>query len=543
MHKEGSKSEGKMDIISTIKRISGRTKIVGQSNFLSLWKAYYSGTQSSLYYQITTGLGTKINAKKKSLNLPKKVAEDFSNFILNEKCQIIIPEKSQLLLDKYLDKSQFWSRANALLEQTMALSIGAIVEGVKGLEVDENGILSKKGKLKLRYINATQVYPITIEDGEITECAFASDNTQYTEVEMHLLNEEGNYVVKIFKVDNTSESLIPYDDETEVIEFNTLSNIPLFQIMRPNVVNNLDIDSQLPISVFANCLTNFDCIDEKYDDFDVEFKNGKKRIFVNSKLWKVDTMNGEVQKTFDPNDTLFYALDFEDNSKPLIESSSDPLREASYVEAINCELNLISSKLGLGKAFYNIKNVEGSRTAMMAKSATEVLSMSAETVRTMKKHEIVINEVLINFTRAIQYLSNTFLDDPDLPPLGEFASDDIRVIFDDSVFEDKSTEQQRDITNMQAGLMSEIEYRMRWYNEDEQSAKKYVYNNLRFRMINNNLQGLTSGAMPPKIFVDICYGDKTESEKTEIEAYITEQLEKSSMTTLDFYNENEETTD
>lgn len=532
-----------MDIISTIKRFSGRKSIVGQSEYLNLWNSYYSNNQSSAYYKITTGSGTEITAKKKSLNMPKKVVEDFSNFILNEKCQIIIPEKSQLLLDKFLDKSQFWSRANVLLEQTMALSIGAIVEGVKGLEVDENGAMTKKGRLKIRYINATMVYPITIEDGEITECAFASENTQYTEVEMHLLNEEGNYVVKIFRMDTDAETVIPFEDGTDVIEFNTLSNIPLFQIMRPNLVNNLKINSQLPISVFANCLTNFDCIDEKYDDFDVEFKNGKKRIFVNSKLWKVNAMDGSVQKTFDPNDTLFYALDFEDNSKPLIESSSDPLREASYIEAINFELNLISSKLGLGKGFYNVKAVESSRTSMIAKSATEVLAMSAETVRTIKKHEIVINEVLINFTRAIQYLSNTFLDDPELPPLGDFASDDIRIIFDDSVFEDKSTEQQRDITNMQAGLMSEVEYRMRWYNEDEQSAKKYVYNNLRFKIIGNNLQGLTSGAMPPKIFVDICYGDKTEAEKAEIEAYITEQLEKSSMTTLDFYNEPEEATD
>lgn len=531
-----------MDITSTIKKVLGRSWIEGQSPWISKWNSYYRGNNKSLYYGVNTG-DKNITVSKKSLRMPKKVAEDFSNFILNEKCEIIIPDKAKKVLDTWLEKEDFWSKANTLVEQAMALSIGAIVEGIENLEVDEAGYLTKKGKLKIRYINATKIYPITVKNNKIVECAFASSNTSYTDLELHVLNELGNYVVKMCRVDNRTGTYIPYEDGTEMVEFNTFNDVPLFQIIHPNIVNNLDVNSRLPISVYANCLDSFDCIDEKYDDFDCEFKNGKKRIFVNSKLWKVDTMTGNVVKTFDTNDTVFYALEFEDNSKPLIESTNDELRCQAYIEAINCEMNLISAKLGLGKGFYNFQAVESRGSAMIAKSATEVLSMSAETVRTMKKHEIVVNEALIGFVKAIQFLSNTYVDEACLPPLGAFDEKDIRIVFDDSVFEDKATEQNRDLLNLQSGLMSEVEYRMRWYNEEEKDAQAYVFKNLRYKIINNNLQALTSGAMPPKFFVDICYADKTEQEKNELVQYITEQLEKSSMTSLDFYTENEEVTD
>ena len=522
-----------MDIIQTIKRIANRRYAEGQSGYIPVWQQYYGGDYANLHYKIDTGIGETLKLTKKTLNLPKKICEDFANFILNEKCEIIVPKEAQEKLNAFLDRELFWSKANSLVEQAMALSLGAIVEGVKDLEVNDEGIMTKKGQLKVRYINATKVYPITIEDGKVIECAFASSNTEYTDLELHLLNKKGNYVIKRCKVHNETGATKPFEDGSEVIEFDTLFNIPLFQLIYPNVVNNIDVNSRLPISVFANCLDNFDCIDEKYDDFDMEFKNGKRRIFVNSELWKVDATTGNINKSFDRNDTVFYALNFpNDNGKPFIQTSAEALREQSYINAINTELNLISAKLGLGKNYYNFtQGGEGPKTA------TEIVTMSSETIRTMKKHEIVVREALIGFVKAIQYLSNNFVEDELLGQLGEFDEKEINVIFDDTAFEDKNTEQTRDMTNVNAGLMSEVEYRMRWFGEDEKSAKQYVYNNLRYKLINNNLQALNGGAMTPETFVDICYGDKTEDQKSIIIQYILEKQNQSSISALDFQNQ------
>ena len=288
------------------------------------------------------------------------------------------------------------------------------------------------------------------------ECAFATKNTNFTAIEMHVL-VEGNYVVKICKVDNNNHTVVG-----EIQEFKTLSNIPLFQLVYPNIVNNIDINSHLPISVYANQLDKFRCLDEKYDDFDIEFRNGKKRIFVNSELWKVDTESGSIVRSFDENDTVFYELQFQDNSKPMITSSCDPLRELSYINAINSELGLISLGVGLGTDLYNF-----SSQGRPIQTATGVMAKNSEAIRTIKKHEKVVKNAIIGFIKAVAYLSNNFTDDP----FGEIKT--INVLFDDTFFEDKDSEQTRDRNNVSAGLMSEVEYRMRWFGETEEAAKEY----------------------------------------------------------------------
>jgi len=57
---------------------------------------------------------------------------------------------------------------------------------------------------------------------------------------------------------------------------------------------------------------------------------------------------------------------------------------------------------------------------------------------------------------------------------GTIADEDIAIGFDDSIFEDTETEQQRDRENVAAGLMSKVEYRMKWYGEDDVTAAAKV---------------------------------------------------------------------
>ena len=47
----------------------------------------------------------------------------------------------------------------------------------------------------------------------------------------------------------------------------------------------------------------------------------------------------------------------------------------------------------------------------------------------------------------------------------------ISVDFDDSIIEDKQTDFLRDMQLLSAGIMNDWEFRMRWMNEDEATAK------------------------------------------------------------------------
>lgn len=48
---------------------------------------------------------------------------------------------------------------------------------------------------------------------------------------------------------------------------------------------------------------------------------------------------------------------------------------------------------------------------------------------------------------------------------------EISIDFDDSIIEDKQTDFSRDMQLLNAGIMNDWEFRMRWMNEDEATAK------------------------------------------------------------------------
>ena len=54
----------------------------------------------------------------------------------------------------------------------------------------------------------------------------------------------------------------------------------LFAYYRPAIANNLDDDSPLGVSIYANALSTLQALDICYDSFVQEFRLGRKRIIV-----------------------------------------------------------------------------------------------------------------------------------------------------------------------------------------------------------------------------------------------------------------------
>ena len=96
------------------------------------------------------------------------------------------------------------------------------------------------------------------------------------------------------------------------------------------------------------------------------------------------------------------------------------------------------------------------------------MSENSKLFRTLKKHQILVEYALINLTIAMAEASVKYTDTPINIPIDKYQ--EIKVQFDDSIIEDKGTEQQRDKEDVAAGLMSPIEYRERWYGESYEEA-------------------------------------------------------------------------
>ena len=237
----------------------------------------------------------------------------------------------------------------------------------------------------------------------------------------------------------------------------TGSNKPQFVIDKLNIANNVDEDDTNPmgVSIFANSVDVLAKIDLEYDSYANEFTLGRKRIFVAPEM--LTDANGS--QVFDPDDSVFYQLpeDFFKDSKEAMHEVDMSLRVQEHEQAINNDLNLLSFKCGFGTQYYRFEK-GGIATA------TQVISENSDMYRTIKKHEIILGDVLVDLIRVIIRLGKT-------AGVANLVEDtDITIDFDDSIIVDKQTERQEDRQDVAIGVMGLPEYRSKWYGETEEQA-------------------------------------------------------------------------
>lgn len=453
-----------MNVNEVIQKVTGRTQpLYDMSGYINNWLDWYTGDVKKFHnYTIYNGK-RQVAMKRLTLNMGKRVCEDWANLLLNEKTDITISDKhSQEVVQKALEDCHFWQKGNEGVEKAFALGCGAFIVVVDGLGVADDGSLAdvSRSRVKVKFVNATKIVPITFEDEEITECAFVNVNSNKTYISIHVKNEQGNYEIHNLTCQGTDNNL-GYIDEDDHIIFDTGSPLPWFAIVKPNIANNIDINSPLGVSVFANAINNLKEIDLVFDSYANEFILGKKRIFVNVKNWAINAKTGEAYDVFDSNDVVIYTLPEADDGKQVIADSTQTLRVADHITALQNQLNLFGYKCGLGTEHYKF---DGSGIA----TATQVVSVNSEMFRNIKKHEIIIENAIITLVKAMLYAINTFTADT-VDTLAE-----ITVKFDDSIIQDESTERTQDLVDVNAGIMSKVEYRMKWYNEDEKTARKKI---------------------------------------------------------------------
>lgn len=511
--------------------IDGR-EIAGQNKNIPLWLKWYKGHDPQFHdYKVYTGVKAKCISKvKKHLPASKIICEAWANMLLNEKTEIKLGESDKKILDDLLKKNKFWKKGNALVEKAFALGIGAFVVRVQGLEVNEEGaVVSKnKAKLKIECINASKIYPITIEDGEITECAFATSNTQNSYITLHLKNEETDEyeITNIFFKDKEFTTA----DEEKTFTFKTGSDIPWFQIIHPAIVDNEDVDSGRAISIFANHIDEMKSIDNKYDLFDNEFVHGRKKTYISTKLQTYDADGDLVESLNECEDDVMFIPQGEDG-RNLIQTDSSDLRTSQCVEALNSELSMLGYACGFGKGYLAF-NTESSGRPIQ--TATASMMQNNDLFRSCHKHEQVLEEALHGLVEAIIYASNEYTN----TQFSSNAADKIDIIFDDSIFEDKEANKNSDRTDVQNGVMSELEYRQKYYGETEEDAKKKLKANPTYiaKQINALLPGLQVGAMTAEQFVEAVWFDKD----TALINAIQEKLDQASAITMDDLNPDKE---
>lgn len=434
---------------------------------VDLWKKWYEGKVNKFHqYKVYNG-SSYVKCERYSTGMGKKVSEDWANLLMNEKVKVTLEGKQeQEFYDEVCRENNFAVKCNEMQEKKAALGTGAYVFTVTGIPVNEkNGEIEGNGEgIKIDYVVADDIVPLSWENGIVKECAFCIDKTvkgkKYVYCQIHHL-VNGKYDIENYLWANDNKSLTDVSlKDVEGFEkipetVHTGSDKRQFVVDRLNIANNSSMDNPMGISVFANALDQLRGVDVAYDSYVNEFILGKKRIMV--KPSAMQDMDGNM--AFDANDVTFYVMPEDAHDDSVIHEIDLSLRTEAHKTGIQDMLNMLSTKCGFGENHYRFEN--GSIS-----TATQVVSENSSLFRTIKKHEIILEDVLIEIARIILRLGNTYL--------GKSFNEDVEISvdFDDSIIEDKATEFLRDTQMLSMGILQPYEFRMKWMNEDEKTAKE-----------------------------------------------------------------------
>lgn len=431
------------------------------------WKSWYQGNVEGFHNYTVQNGERQVKCRRYSLGMGKKLCEDWANLLMNEKVQITLEgQKEQDFIDPVLTENNFTVKANEMQEMKSALGTVAYVPRVIGQEISESGdiVPGNASGIVLDYVTIENIYPLSWQNGYISECAFSSEVTRggkdYLYLQIHRREDNGNYVIenRIYRYDN--EQLA----DEQLVNVKGFENIPpvvhtgsdkrQFVIDRPNIANNINYLLPTGIAIYANAIDVLQGVDIAYDSYVNEFKLGKKRIMV--KPSAAQYLDGTP--AFDPDDVVFYVMPEDTEDGAVVTPIDMTLRTAEHNTGIQDQLNILSSKCGFGETYYRF---DGGSVA----TATQVISENSTMFRTIKKHEILLEQAITELCRILLRLGNRYMD------AGLDEEVEISIDFDDSIIEDKQTDFSRDMQLLSAGIMNDWEFRMKWMNEDEATAK------------------------------------------------------------------------
>lgn len=456
-----------MTVIDKLKQLGYTTIPEEFYTQVDVWKSWYQGNVKGFHRYKRYNGHDWVSCERATLGMGKKVCEDWANLLMNEKVQITLEgQKEQEFIDRILTENNFSVKANEMQEMKSALGTVAYIPRVIGqsVRIDGEPIPGEATGIELDYVTIEHIFPLAWRNGFISECAFDSVVTvhgkTYLYLQIHRKDANGLYVIEnsIYRYENETLSDVALTDVSGFERIppvvHTGSDKRQFVIDRPNIANNFNYLLPTGIPVFANAIDVLRGVDSAYDCYVNEFENGPLLLAV-----KMPATRWEDGKpSLDTHDRRFYLLEEDTQQGSVVEPISPQLRTDKLNVGLQDQLNLLSSKCGFGETYYRFN---GTSVA----TATQVISENSTMFRTIKKHEIVLEQALVELCRILLRLGNTAMN------AGLDENVEISIDFDDSIIEDKATDFARDMQLLQAGIMNDWEFRMRWMNEDEETAK------------------------------------------------------------------------
>lgn len=344
--------------------------------------------------------------------------------------------------------------------------------------------IDNKYKIEFSYVKACDFYPMSFATtGEITEAAFVdrviSKDVVYSKVEYHKLEGTTLTVLnKAFKTSNGNTQTYNYISNelgkeiqlTEVAEWANIEptviieNIDtlLFAYFKMPEANTTDIDSPLGVSGFSRAVDLIRDADKQYSDLLWEFEGGQLAIDVDrTALNPIIDSNGNRTQVLPQLQERLFRHNLDLGTDEFYQVFSPELRDNSILNGLNAILTRIEDVCALSRGTLSETTVTEARTA------TELRILKQRTYAANEDVQTALQETLESVAKIIDKYCELYGIVAD----GEY---EIAYKWDDSIIVDKDAERQMDLLDINAGLMSKVEYRMKWFGETETQAEKMI---------------------------------------------------------------------
>lgn len=404
---------------------------------MNLWAAMYRGCAPWCKEEV-------VSSRKE-----KGICQEFSNVVLNEmESKVSVENLNKIYTEAIRD-------LNENLQSGMALG---------------SFVIKPLGGSKVEYITADRFIPIEFDDrGRLVNVVFVqvkklADDDFYHRFEQHDFKPNaGTLTITNTAFHSDSAEAIGHRiDLADVDEWKSLPESvtyaglekPDFGYYRNPIKNEVD-GSPCGVSIYDSAVEQIRKIDIQDARLDWEFESGERAINVDVSALapRRDPITGKIEQEVPRlGKRLYKGLNL--TADELYKEWSPEFRDANIINGQNAYLRQVEFNVCL--SYGDLSDV------------SEVEKTAAE-VRVSKKRKY-------NMVSAIQQNLKECLED--LVYGLAFYNSMLRsgyeflCVFHDSILVDEETERQQDRQDVSMGVMSLLEYRMKWYNEDEATAIK-----------------------------------------------------------------------
>ncbi len=307
------------------------------------------------------------------------------------------------------------------------------------------------------------------DDGKPNDIAFLTvkkvgDADYFTRFERHYFTN-GNLTIenKCFHSQTVNDIGLPCSLEA-VGEWENIEPGPItypgmnqmdFGYYRNPIKNKVD-GSACGVSVYDSAVGLIRKADIQGARLDWEYESGERAIHVDNRALKKDKSTGKFGMA-KLSSRLYRGLNLEaGKDQELLKEYSPEMRDEAFKRGLEEYKREIEFSVGL--AYGDLSNAQE-----VAKTATEIKASKNRKYNRVTAIQNNLYDCLEDFVAGLAFY-NSMLN----------SGYEFSCKFNDSILTDEETERQQDRQDVSMGVMSHLEYRMKWYNEDEATAKKML---------------------------------------------------------------------